>query len=97
MELPKVKRGKRNRSTVRKSDRNANSSKKSCTDNVVDDDDVAVTAHYGPGTARQNYVYHTPIAETHRSWCHALILRYVRAYRPHLGSPTTPLTAPLLN
>ena len=54
MELPKVKQGTRNRSPVRQSDKNANSSKKSHTDNVVDDD-VAVTAHYGPGTARQKY------------------------------------------
>ena len=58
MEQPKVKREKRNRSPVRKSDNNANSSKKSCTDDNVVDDDVAVTAHYGPGTARQNYIYH---------------------------------------
>ena len=39
-------------------------------------------------TARQNYIYHPPNAETQRSW-------YVKAYRPRLGSPTTPLTAPL--
>ena len=95
MEQPKVKQGKRNRSPVRKSDNNANSSKKSRTDKVVDDDDVAVTAHDGPGTVRQNYTYHPPNAETQRSWCHALNLRYVRAYRPRLGSPTTPLTVPL--
>ena len=95
MELPKVKQGKRNRSPVRKSDENANSSKKSHTDNVVDDDDVAVTAHYGPGTSRQNYIYHPPNAETQRSRCRALNLRYVRAYRLRLGSPTTPLTDPL--
>ena len=75
MELPKVKRGKRNRSTVRKSDRYANSFKKSRTDNVVDDDDLAVTAHYGPGTARQKYIYHPPNAEIQRSWCRALILK----------------------
>ena len=54
-----------------------------------------MTAHYGPGTARQNYIYHSPNAETQRSWYRALNLRYVRAYRPRLGSPTTPLTAPL--
>ena len=40
-------------------------------------------------------IYTIPLMLKLRLWCHALNLEYVRAYRPRLGSPTTPLSAPL--
>ena len=66
-------------------------SKKVC---VAPNSDVCVTREDPPGTCQRNYVYNPGNAETQRFWCGVLNLTYVKAVRPRLGSPTTPLTCP---
>ena len=66
-------------------------SKKVC---VAPKNDVHVTRVDPPGTFQRNYVYNPGNADIQKFWCGVLNLRYVKAVRPRLGSPTTPLTCP---
>ena len=41
-----------------------------------------------------NFIYNLENAATQKFWCGVLILTYVKAFRPRLGSPTTSLICP---
>ena len=56
-----------------------------------DDGGYVITGASGPNIY---YVYNSGNATIERYWCGLLNLQYVRAMRPRLGSPTTPLTPP---
>ena len=58
------------------------------------DDDVEEIGFNPWGTVSHNYKYHPPNADTRKSWCRSLNLRYVKTCRLCLGSTNTALTVP---
>ena len=75
---------------------NESSSKRVCcnereTPSQNNDDGFVITGASGPSIF---YMYNPGNASIQRYWCGLLNLQYVRAIRPRLGSPTTPLTPP---
>ena len=74
-------------------------SKKVCFEKATSNDGLLVTGEERAGTVPRRtvwpeYVYNPGNAVTQRLWCGILGLTYIKAVRPRLGSPITPLKCP---